>query len=256
MTPASVSGVALTTLVAGTATAPYAIYHFNRFAVYGLAALINHTMDRSGISNRALALARALSDFKLASRAIMTDKRLLVSVFGTAIFWAFAAFTKLNLQTWGQSVLKLTTATDISMLVLWLSFGIILGSLLAGKYLKTGAIKASWKFGLLTGLVTCLMALFYIHYGLAVTELFLIGMLGGLFIIPLNAEVQARSSTENIGKVVSIQNFYENGSMLLSSGVFWLFSKLAMDSTTTFLIIGGFLCLISIFWLKPLLKKA
>jgi competence protein ComEC len=33
-----VSAVALTTLVAGTATAPFAIYHFNRFAEYGLAA--------------------------------------------------------------------------------------------------------------------------------------------------------------------------------------------------------------------------
>ena len=31
-------GVALTTLIAGTATAPFAIYHFNRFAVFGLAA--------------------------------------------------------------------------------------------------------------------------------------------------------------------------------------------------------------------------
>ena len=31
-------GVALTTLIAGAATAPFAIYHFNRFAVFGLAA--------------------------------------------------------------------------------------------------------------------------------------------------------------------------------------------------------------------------
>jgi len=35
-----VAGVALTTLVAGTATAPFALYHFNRFADYGLAANI------------------------------------------------------------------------------------------------------------------------------------------------------------------------------------------------------------------------
>ena len=35
-----VAGVALTTLIAGTATAPFALYHFNRFADYGLAANI------------------------------------------------------------------------------------------------------------------------------------------------------------------------------------------------------------------------
>ena len=33
-----IAGVALTTLVAGMATAPFAVYHFNRFADYGLAA--------------------------------------------------------------------------------------------------------------------------------------------------------------------------------------------------------------------------
>jgi competence protein ComEC len=33
-----VGGVALTTLVSGLATAPFAIFHFNRFALYGLAA--------------------------------------------------------------------------------------------------------------------------------------------------------------------------------------------------------------------------
>ena len=32
------AGVALTTLIAGAATAPFAVYHFNRFADYGLAA--------------------------------------------------------------------------------------------------------------------------------------------------------------------------------------------------------------------------
>lgn len=31
-------GVALTTLIAGTATAPFALYHFNRYALYGLVA--------------------------------------------------------------------------------------------------------------------------------------------------------------------------------------------------------------------------
>ena len=33
-----VAGVGLTTIVAGLATAPFAVYHFNRFAIYGLAA--------------------------------------------------------------------------------------------------------------------------------------------------------------------------------------------------------------------------
>jgi LPLT family lysophospholipid transporter-like MFS transporter len=226
------------------------------FVIYGMAAVINHAMDRSGICNHSLVISRSFSDFMLAAKTIIADKLLLVAVFGTAIFWGFAAFTKLNLQTWGQSVLKLQTATEISMLVLWLSIGIILGSILAGKFLKTGAIKGSWRFGFFTGIVVCVMVLFYIHYAFTMAELILIGMLGGLFVIPLNAEVQARSGTGNIGKVISIQNCYENGAMLLSTGIFWLFNKLSFSSTSTFLIIGGFLCLTCVLWLKPLLKKS
>jgi competence protein ComEC len=33
-----IGGVALTTLIAGSVTAPFAIYHFNRFAAFGLDA--------------------------------------------------------------------------------------------------------------------------------------------------------------------------------------------------------------------------
>ena len=179
----------------------------------------------------------------------------MIPVFGTAIFWAVAAFVKLNLQTWGQNILKLTTATEISKLALWLSLGIILGSFIAGRVFKTGKIKQSWLFGFLMGAGILLLVIFPLNYGLIVAELILVGALGGLFIIPLNAAIQAKAEQGNIGKVIAVQNFFENGAMLLFTGFFWLLNFAKVTPVSTFVIIGGLLCLLSALFLRHYLKK-
>jgi len=224
--------------------------------VYALAGACNQLMARSGIRNRDLPLAGAFPEFKHAMRTVLTSRKLYACVFGTVLLWASAAFIRLNLQTWGQSVLQLKTMTDIALLAFWLSIGIIIGSLLTGKIFKTGVIRNAWKFGLLMGVVVCVMVLWHCHQALVIGELVLIGILGGIFVIPLNAEIQACSDTRNIGKIISIQNCFENGAMLSSSGIFWGLNKLSFSPTVTFLIIGGVLCLANVLWLKPLLKKA
>jgi LPLT family lysophospholipid transporter-like MFS transporter len=224
--------------------------------LYGAAAVLNQRMDRSGVCDPALVFKRAFPEFKRSMRTIITDKILYVCVCGTVILWGSAAFIKLNLQTWGQSALKLTTMTDISLLALWLSIGIIIGSFAAGRYFKTGEIRGAWRFGSLMGLCTCLMVFWYRPEAVVVIMLIIIGMLGGIYLIPLNAEIQARSDRHNIGKVISIQNCYENGAMLLSTGIFWSLNKLDVIPSVTLLMIGGLVCLVNVLWLRSLLKKS
>lgn len=228
---------------------------FVLFLVYAVASFINFLMDRSKIYNKNAFFSKSISDFNLSMKSIFKNKLLYIPVIGTAIFWSSASFVRLNLQTWGQNVVRLSTATQISMLALWLSIGIIIGSFIAGKIFKTGQIKQSWIFGFSMGFVILVMVLKYLYYGALIGELVVLGALGGLFLIPLNAIIQARSVQRNIGKVISIQNCFENTSMLLSSCFFWIFSRISISSDKTFFVIGGFLCLISILFLKPSLKK-
>ena len=178
-----------------------------------------------------------------------------MTVIGTSVFWSSASFVKLNLQTWGQQVLQLATATSISLLALWLSIGIIIGSFLAGKLFKTGHIRHSWLFGFAMGAVILVMVLGRGSYGIVTVELILLGALGGLFMIPLNAALQDRSEMKDMGKVIAIQNFFENGAMLGSAGVFWLMNTLSFSSVATFIAIGGALCTVNLLVLFPLLRQ-
>ena len=64
-----VAGVAATTLVAGFATAPFAIYHFNRFAAYSLAANLLAIPLTGAVMMPAIAAAYVLLVFGLAEPA-------------------------------------------------------------------------------------------------------------------------------------------------------------------------------------------
>ncbi|MFH1259715.1 MAG: MFS transporter [Elusimicrobiota bacterium] len=229
--------------------------YFVLTVVFFAAVFFNYLMDESHIRNTEAVITKSIVDFKISVRNIFTNRYLLIPVLGTAIFWFAASFLKLNLQTWGQEALKLSTATSLSLLALWLSLGIIVGSFIAGEKYKTGQIRQTWIFGLGMGLLILIMAAKYFNYGLVIVELILLGALGGIFLIPLNAAIQAKADLKNIGKVIAIQNFLENGAMLISSGCFYSLNKAAVSSIFTFISLGGFLCLINILWLRPSLKK-
>lgn len=224
------------------------------FIVFLVAVLFNILMDRSGIRNGETSISQSLSDFKGSLGHIFRARLLYVPVIGTTIFWSSAFFIKLNLQTWGQSMVKLQTATMISLLALWLSIGIIMGSFIAGKWFKTGQIRQSWLAGFGMGAAVLLIALHYVGYGVLTAELILLGALAGIYLIPLNAEIQVQSNHTNIGKVIATQNLFENGSMLASAGLFWYLYSLSVSPTRAFVITGGLVCLVNVLLLRPLLN--
>lgn len=223
---------------------------------YLLATLFNMRMEESGIAHKQESSLTAIKEFGNTLRGTFAKRRLRVALLGTTIFWFSASFVKLNLQTWGQVVVRLTTATSLGLLALWLSIGIILGSFIAGKIFSTGQIQQSWLFGLSMGGVIIGMVMRYFNYPLLTAELMALGTLGGLFLIPLNTEIQHQADHRHIGKVIAIGNFLENSSMLFSAALFWFLNKNSFSSVTTFLVIGGFLCLINVVWFKSSLKRA
>lgn len=224
--------------------------------IFAVSALFNMMMERTGIFNADEKLRDSLKDFASAARLALTDRLLFIAVIGTGLFWGAASFVKLNLQTWGQSVMGLGTATQISMLALWLSIGIIVGSFAAGKLFKTGNIRQAWSYGGAMGMVITMMALWYGGYAVTLGELILLGALGGMFLVPLNAEVQARSTSRAIGKVIAIQNVFDNGAMLASAGVFWAMNRAGASPTLTFISLGIFLMVFCLCWLRPALRRA
>jgi competence protein ComEC len=103
-------GVGLTTLIAGSATAPFAIYHFNRFAVFGLAAnLVAVPVTALWIMPWAVA-AFLLMPFGLESMALAPmglGIEVVVRVAETVAAWPGAVTLVPAMPVWGLAALGL-----------------------------------------------------------------------------------------------------------------------------------------------------
>lgn len=175
----------------------------------------------------------SLGAFASHLRDLALAPRLARILLGTGLFWLCGATMKINFQPWGLETLGLTNNTAIALLGLWLSVGVMIGSVLAGRLHRIGDLRATPYYG--GGLALMLGVLYlvapttsWLHPLLtlgAVTVpvpvavvLVLAGVAAGLFLIPLNAALQAESDPEKLGKTIAVQNLVDNVGMCLAGG--------------------------------------
>jgi LPLT family lysophospholipid transporter-like MFS transporter len=69
--------------------------------------------------------------------------------------------------------------------------------------------------------------------------LFAIGVMGGLFIVPINAALQEQGQqTIGSGSAVALQNFFQNLAMLLAVGAYTLAASKQVDPVMAMLALG------------------
>lgn len=139
-------------------------------AVYGASLGLNAFMTPTP-SYPEVVLKDSVREFFQNAGDLLKNKRLARVLVGTSTFWICGALLKMNFQPWGQQVLKLQTATDISLLGLWLSIGVMAGSVLAGQLYRVGDLRATRRWGwLLAGVVALLGTINWLsHHGLGST---------------------------------------------------------------------------------------
>lgn len=76
--------------------------------------------------------------------------------------------------------------------------------------------------------------------GIARVVLFLAGIAGGLFVVPINAALQEIGHKSiGAGGAVAVQNFFENISMLVASGLYAMAAAMGATPVPTILVLGG-----------------
>ena len=156
--------------------------------------------------------------------AVRSREVILLSIIGLAIMWsigqvllaAFPAFAKDNLGVTDVRVIQGTLAGA--------GIGIMFGSLIAGtiskNYIETGLIPIG-----AVGVAVCLFILPWLDSMQAhAINIMLLGMLSGLFIIPLNALLQFHAGEQIRGRVLAGNNFIQNVVMLSFLALTVLFS--------------------------------
>ncbi len=201
-------------------------------AVFGAGLLLNLGMQATPCTP-SVRLGASVGEFLRHTMDLASHRRVGRVLLGTALFWVCGAAMKINFQAWGLGVLGLRNNTEVSLLGLWLSVGVMAGSILAGQWHRVGDLRRTRSYGVL--LVATLVAVGLVEFvptlraGVAAAGItwfpWVIALLAGagaaagLFLIPLNAALQAETPPDRMGKTIAVQNLCDNVGMLLAGGL-------------------------------------
>lgn len=217
--------------------------------IFGAALLFNFFMTPTP-HKPDIKLADSVGQFTGHLGNLFRSPRLFRILLGTALFWVCGAAMKINFQPWGLEVLQLPDNTQIALLGLWLSVGVMIGSIVAGQIHAVGDLRRTQLYGFfLAGTLALLYSVnaipFWretvVHLGplvlvLPVVVLLVVaGFAAGLFLIPLNAALQSECDPTKLGKTIAVQNLFDNLGMLLAGAYVFIGVKAGLSSSGVFL---------------------
>ncbi|MDQ6954312.1 MAG: lysophospholipid transporter LplT, partial [Mariprofundaceae bacterium] len=139
--------------------------------------------DRRGVNDD------VWKSFKSTITTLLATPRARFATLGVSLFWAAAVVLRLLIIAWAPVVLLLTSSTDISLLTLFIALGIAVGALLAPRLIPMMYLRrARWAAYGLGISILCLV--FVADVWTARFVLFIAGICGGLFVVPINAALQ------------------------------------------------------------------
>jgi LPLT family lysophospholipid transporter-like MFS transporter len=219
--------------------------------IYGASLGLNLLMAATP-AHPGVRLKRSVDEFFANFGGLLANPRLFRVLCGCGLFWLCGAGMKINFQPWGLQVLKLENNTQIALLGLWLSLGIMGGSLLAGRLHRVGDLRGLRRYGwgmaglvALLGLVESLMGVgFLTTRGPVIAILILTGTLAGLFLIPLNAALQNECDPGRLGKTVAAQNVVDNLAMVAAGSLILVAAKASVNPSAVFLYLAAIVALV------------
>ncbi|QIU90296.1 lysophospholipid transporter LplT [Yokenella regensburgei] len=166
--------------------------------------------------------------FFSACRTLWLNRETRFSLVGTSLFWGAGVTLRFLLVLWVPVVLGITDNATPTYLNAMVAVGIVVGAGAAAKLVTLETASRCMPAGVLIGVVVTIFAL---QHALLPSYLllFIIGILGGFFVVPLNALLQERGKhTVGAGNAIAVQNLGENGAMLLMLGLFSLSVKVGI----------------------------
>lgn len=153
-----------------------------------------------------------------------------LSIVGLSTFWAIAQVLLAAFPDFAEAHLHQTNTLVIQGLLACSGLGIITGAILAGrfsqKHIETGLVP----LGALGIAVTLAVLPTLNSYTALAFNFTVLGMMGGLFIIPLNALIQYYAREQELGTVLAGNNWVQNVTMLGFLCLTVVFAALGLSS--------------------------
>ncbi|MFH2243852.1 lysophospholipid transporter LplT [Enterobacter sichuanensis] len=188
--------------------------------------------------------------FFTACRVLWRNGETRFSLMGTSMFWGAGVTLRFLLVLWVPVALGITDNATPTYLNAMVAIGIVVGAGAAAKLVTLETVARCMPAGILIGVV---VLIFSLQHALlpAYALLILIGILGGFFVVPLNALLQERGKqTVGAGNAIAVQNLGENLAMLLMLGLYSLAVKAGVPVVGIGVGFGGlFAIAIAALWL-------
>ena len=209
--------------------------------IYLIAALFNLYIPDTGVDHRILKKnpLYLIHDFNHCLMLLWRDKLGQISLAVTTLFWGAGATLQFIVIKWASSALNLDLS-KASMLQGVVAVGVAVGAALAARMVTMRQSVRVIPLGIAMGLVVISMN-FVRDLWVAVPLLMIIGGLSGFFVVPMNALLQHRGHIlMGAGHSIAVQNFNENLSILVMTGLYALLVRLDLSVYAVIALFGLF----------------
>ncbi|MFS2078240.1 lysophospholipid transporter LplT [Telluria sp. Tellsp131] len=214
---------------------------------YLLATLLNLPVMHAGVrpADARRPLPALLADFYRCNRTLWQDREGRISLGVTSLFWGSGMVLQVLLLTWAQNVLGLTLDRAAALQGVF-ALGVAVGAAVAGKAVPLVRSLSVMPLGAVMGGGLCAMV--WVHsVAVALPLLLAIGILAGLFVVPMNAILQHRGHRlMPAGQSIAVQNFNENLAILLMTSTYALALQARLRLDTVLVLLGLLIVLVTL----------
>jgi LPLT family lysophospholipid transporter-like MFS transporter len=205
-------------------------------ALYIASAAVALLITKTPVVNKEI--GAALPKFKRMMKQLLSTPRARFSTLAVSLFWASASVLRVLLVAWAPVVLFITETSEIAKLTMFVALGIAVGSVLTQKFIPLAYLRRARLAAFAMGVVIMMLS-FVDSLWIARVALFLAGVAGGMFVVPINAALQEIGHKSiGSGGAVGIQNFFENLAMLVASGLYAWAAGVGAEPVATMFTLG------------------
>jgi len=167
-----------------------------------------------------------------------------LSILGLSVFWAVSQVVLATYPAFSKEYLQLDNTAVVQGLMACAGIGIMLGSLIAGALSRTHIETGLIPVGALGIMVNVALVTWLDSTVLQAINFLMLGIMGGLFVVPLNALMQYHAPEHQLGRVLASFNLVNNltmlGFLILTIFFAWYgFSSVHLFTLLTFVVIAG-----------------
>ena len=221
--------------------------------IYGGSIIVSKMIPKDK-GNLEISYKNAIREFWADMVILFRNKHSHYSLVGTGSFWLASAVLRMIIFVWVPLTLGICSGTKISMIIAVTGVGIAIGAVITPYFISMNTYYRTIWFGF--GMGVCILAFIFITtLPLTIVGLLLIGCLGGIYIVPMNACLQnVGHYLIGAGKTIAVQNFIENTFMFIGVGIYTLATMRNVDVNISLGIVGMVLILV-VTYLVVVLKR-